>query len=60
MDHQHWLKEAVNMAVENVRSGHGGPFAAIIVQNGEVIGRGVNEVTTKNDPTAHAEIQAIR
>ena len=50
MDHQHWLKEAVNMAVENVRSGHGGPFAAIIVQNGEVIGRGVNEVTTKTTP----------
>jgi guanine deaminase len=60
MDHRHLLKQAVDMACENVRSGRGGPFAALIVLDGEVIGRGVNEVTALNDPTAHAEIQAIR
>ena len=38
MDHRYWLKQSVTMASENVRSGRGGPFAAIIVQNGEVIG----------------------
>ena len=60
MDHRQLLKQAVDMACENVRSGRGGPFAAIIVLDGEVIGRGVNEVTEMKDPTAHAEIQAIR
>ncbi len=48
------------MAVENVRSGRGGPFAALVVKNGAVIGSGVNLVTASNDPTAHAEIVAIR
>lgn len=48
------------MAAENVRSGNGGPFAALVVHEGRVIGRGVNRVTTSNDPTAHAEVMAIR
>jgi guanine deaminase len=60
MDHHHWLKQAVQLAIDNVTSGHGGPFAAIIVQNGAVIGKGVNEAAKTHDPTAHAEIQAIR
>jgi len=54
------MNEAIKLAIENVESGTGGPFGAVIVKNGEIIGRGVNNVTTNNDPTAHAEIQAIR
>ncbi|MFB6098806.1 MAG: nucleoside deaminase [Salinibacter sp.] len=48
------------MAVQNVTSGQGGPFAALIVEDGTIIGRGTNVVTTVNDPTAHAEVTAIR
>lgn len=56
----YFLQLAVNMAAENVRSGNGGPFGAVIVKNGAVIGKGVNSVTSNNDPTAHAEVMAIR
>lgn len=59
MDSQ-FLEEAIRLAVENVRKGVGGPFGAVIVQRGRVIGRGTNLVTSTNDPTAHAEIVAIR
>ncbi len=59
-NHQDFIREAVEMAAKNAGSGGGGPFGAIIVQNGEIIGRGVNRVTTSNDPTAHAEVVAIR
>ena len=55
-----FLHEAIDMAVQNVTSGQGGPFAALVVQNDTVLGRGTNVVTTINDPTAHAEITAIR
>ncbi len=48
------------MAVQNVTTGQGGPFAALVVRDGEIIGRGTNVVTTLNDPTAHAEVTAIR
>ena len=48
------------MAVQNVKTGQGGPFAALVAQDGEIIGRGTNVVTTINDPTAHAEVTAIR
>lgn len=54
-----WMKEAVNMAVENIKKG-GGPFAALIVKDGKVIARTGNTVTLTNDPTAHAEVNAIR
>jgi tRNA(Arg) A34 adenosine deaminase TadA len=54
-----WLAEAVELAVENVGAG-GGPFGALIVRDGTVIATGVNAVTTTNDPTAHAEVVAIR
>ena len=50
---------AIDLAVGNVMNG-GGPFGAIIVRNGEVIARGINNVTISNDPTAHAEVVAIR
>jgi tRNA(Arg) A34 adenosine deaminase TadA len=54
------MARAIELSVENVRSGRGGPFAALVVRGGEVVAEGTNEVTTLNDPTAHAEIVAIR
>jgi guanine deaminase len=55
-----FMQQAVDIAVENVKTGHGGPFGAIVVKDGIVVGVGKNEVTASNDPTAHAEVQAIR
>lgn len=55
-----FLKAAIDLAEQNVCSGRGGPFGAVVVKNGEVIGQGVNLVTSDNDPTAHAEVMAIR
>ncbi|MDP9395389.1 MAG: nucleoside deaminase [Actinomycetota bacterium] len=54
-----WLAEAVRLATENVAQG-GGPFGAVVVQGDVVIGRGTNRVTRDLDPTAHAEVVAIR
>ena len=54
------MAEAIELSLRNVREGKGGPFAAIVVKDGKVIARGVNRVTATNDPTAHAEIVAIR
>jgi guanine deaminase len=54
------MKKAIALATENVLSGAGGPFGALIVRNGEIIATGVNQVTSANDPTAHAEVVAIR
>jgi tRNA(Arg) A34 adenosine deaminase TadA len=53
------LAEAVALAVDNVAAG-GGPFGALVVRDGAVVATGVNQVTTTNDPTAHAEVVAIR
>jgi len=53
------MRHAIALAIANVRSG-GGPFAALIVKDGKVVAEGVNRVTSANDPTAHAEIVAIR
>ncbi len=55
-----FIKLAIELAVKNVESGNGGPFGAVIVKNGKVIATGVNTVTSTNDPTAHAEVNAIR
>jgi tRNA(Arg) A34 adenosine deaminase TadA len=55
-----FLEEALDLAVDNVESGLGGPFAALVVAEEEIIARGTNRVTTVHDPTAHAEITAIR
>lgn len=55
-----FMDEAIRLAEENVNSGNGGPFGAVVVQNSEIIARGVNMVTALNDPTAHAEVMAIR
>ena len=55
-----FMQEAIDRAVENVRSGRGGPFAAVVVKEGRIIATGANCVTSANDPTAHAEVTAIR
>jgi guanine deaminase len=55
-----FMARAIELAVENVRSGQGGPFGAVIVKNGNIIAEGANRVTLTNDPTAHAEVLAIR
>jgi tRNA(Arg) A34 adenosine deaminase TadA len=55
-----FMQRAIALAVENVTSGRGGPFGAVIVKDGKVIATGVNQVTETNDPTAHAEVTAIR
>lgn len=58
-DNQHCLCEAIELARENVKNG-GHPFGAVIVRDGEIIARGVNEIVQTNDPTAHAELTALR
>src|SRR5216117_4588426 len=55
-----FMRKAIELSIENVRSGKGGPFAALVVRDGEIIGTGTNLVTSTFDPTAHAEIVAIR
>lgn len=54
------MARAISLAVENVRAGRGGPFGAVVVKNGKIIAEGTNQVTSANDPSAHAEIVAIR
>jgi guanine deaminase len=54
------MRRAIALATENVLSGTGGPFGAVIVRDGKIIATGVNQVTSTNDPTAHAEVVAIR
>jgi guanine deaminase len=60
MDDEVFMREAIKLGAENMRANCGGPFGAVIVKDGEIIGRGANNVTSCNDPTAHAEIGAIR
>src|SRR5262252_7894799 len=55
-----FMARAIELAVENVRSGRGGPFGAVVVKDGRIIAEGANSVTATNDPTAHAEVLAIR
>ena len=59
-EHTQFMAEAIRLATENVSLRNGGPFGAVVVKNGEVVGRGYNQVTANNDPTAHAEVMAIR
>ncbi|MFD1407771.1 nucleoside deaminase [Kroppenstedtia eburnea] len=60
MDRKRWMQQAMDLAAENVSRHRGEPFGAVIVREGEVIATGVNETGKIQDPTAHAEIQAIR
>ncbi len=57
---QKFMREAIRLSIENVTLGNGGPFGAVIVKDNKIIARGVNKVTSDNDPTAHAEVVAIR
>lgn len=55
-----FMARAIELSMENVRSGRGGPFGAVVVKDGGIVAEGVNQVTATNDPTAHAEVVAIR
>ncbi len=59
-DIEFFMQEAINLAKESMETGKGGPFGAVVVKDGKIIGKGSNNVTQNNDPTAHAEITAIR
>ena len=54
------MARAIQLSIENVQSGRGGPFGAVVVKGGNIVAEGANQVTSINDPTAHAEILAIR
>jgi tRNA(Arg) A34 adenosine deaminase TadA len=60
MSNATYMREAVQLAEQGMRSGRGGPFGCVVVRRGEIVGRGSNRVTSTNDPTAHAEVVAIR
>ena len=60
MDDKFFIREAIKQADKGISNKEGGPFGAIVVKNGEIVGRGNNRVTSTNDPTAHAEMVAIR
>ena len=57
---EEFMREAIRLSIEKMNAGHGGPFGAVVVRNGQIIARGFNNVTSSNDPTAHAEVDAIR
>ena len=59
-NHAQFLSRAVEISGERMRAGDGGPFGAVIVKDGKIIAEGQNRVTSANDPTAHAEVVAIR
>ena len=54
------MTRAIQLSLENIESGRGGPFAAVVVKDGKIVAEGTNCVTSTNDPTAHAEVVAIR
>ncbi|MBN1910952.1 MAG: nucleoside deaminase [Pirellulales bacterium] len=60
MNHDALLREAIQLSMEKMLAGEGGPFGAVVARGGEIVGRGWNQVTSSLDPTAHAEIVAIR
>jgi guanine deaminase len=55
-----FMREAIRLSLVKMRGNHGGPFGAVVVRKGKIVGRGWNRVTSINDPTAHAEVSAIR
>ena len=57
---QTFMREAIRLSEDKMRQGYGGPFGAVVVRNGEIVARGFNNVLISKDPTAHAEVDAIR
>ena len=57
---EEFMREAIQLSINKMKEGYGGPFGAVVVRNGEIIARGFNQVLATNDPTAHAEVDAIR
>jgi guanine deaminase len=60
MSKESFMRQAIQLSVDGVRAGRGGPFGCVVVRDGKVVGRGNNQVTSSYDPTAHAEVVAIR
>lgn len=60
MTHEVHMLRAIGLSLEMMRSGKGGPFGAVVVRDGQIVAEGFNQVTSTNDPTAHAEVVAIR
>ncbi len=60
MSQENFMREAIRLAEDGMRHNRGGPFGCVVVRRGEIVGRGNNRVTSTNDPTAHAEVTAIR
>ena len=60
MSHEKFMMRAIELSRQKMNEGEGGPFAAVVVKEGEIVGEGWNMVTSHNDPTSHAEITAIR
>ncbi len=60
MNHEQYMRMAIELAEKNVAEGLGGPFGAVIVKDGQIVGASGNKVVPSNDPTAHAEVSAIR
>lgn len=60
IDHAAFMRRAIDLSREHMNAGHGGPFGAVVVLDGAIVGEGWNRVTSTNDPTAHAEVTAIR
>ncbi|MGE7935226.1 nucleoside deaminase [Bacillus paramycoides] len=60
MNHEKFMKLAIDLAYENTKNKNGKPFGAVLVKDGEIIAKGVNDVLKTHDPTAHAELLAIR
>ena len=58
--HEEFMRMAIELSAHNVKSNQGGPFGAVIVKDGYIVARGANKVVPDNDPTAHAEVTAIR
>lgn len=60
LEKKKFMLEAIRLSMEKMKEGLGGPFGAVVVKEGKIVGRGYNQVTSLNDPSAHAEILAIR
>lgn len=60
MSAENFMRDAIRLSLDGVRSGRGGPFGCVVVRGGKVVGSGINQVTSTCDPTAHAEMVAIR